>query len=233
MSIKSVYLPEPFFDNGQIRITGEEHHHLLVARAEKDEPLEVFDGKGNVWTVTVVRIARQETTARLKTARQVHPPRADLIMALALVRLQAFEWALEKTVEVGVTRIIPVIAARSSARPPGRYDRWRRILIESAKQSKRYHLPQLDSPTRFQAVLQVEAQSKILFAERGGGPLHPAVSRAPVLFLIGPEGGWTESELAMARRSGFQEVYLGPYVLRSETAAVVGAALVQYEMGLL
>src|SRR5205823_17170 len=79
-----------------------------------------------------------------------------------------------------------------------RHDRWMRIIIEAAKQSKHYYLPKLDQPVAFDEVLSLPASSKIIFAERGGGPLKPALAGSPVLYLIGPEGGWTDEELTTA-----------------------------------
>jgi 16S rRNA (uracil1498-N3)-methyltransferase len=80
-------------------------------------------------------------------------------------------------------------------------------------------------------VLSIPAKSKIMFAERGGGPLKSALAGSPVLFLIGPEGGWTDSELVEARDSGFHAVSLGEGILKAETAAIVGASLIRYELG--
>ena len=78
----------------------------------------------------------------------------------------------------------------------------------------------------------MEARSRIVLAERGGGPLKPAILGSPVLYLVGPEGGWTDAELNAARQSGFSAVSLGAGILKSETAAIVGGALVRYELGL-
>jgi len=148
-----------------------------------------------------------------------------------MIRIAAFELALEKAVEVGVTRIIPMLAERSNAVPGDRHDRWMRILIEAAKQSKQYYMPVLDPPAKFDEVLRIQATSKILFAERDGGPLKSALSGSPVLYLIGPEGGWSDRELSAASGSGFQAVSLGAAILKAETAAIVGASLIRYELG--
>src|SRR5207244_938584 len=114
--------------------------------------------------------------------------------------------------------------------PGRRYDRWMRILIEAAKQSKHYYLPALDEPIAFTDVLSLPAASKIMFAERGGGPLKPALAGSPVLYLIGPEGGWTEEELRAAQKSGFNLVSLGEAILKAETAAIAASALILYEL---
>jgi 16S rRNA (uracil1498-N3)-methyltransferase len=230
MSIRSVYQPAPTIADNRIHIQDEEQRHLTIARIEKDERLEVFDGKGNVWTVRVDSVEKRETVAVVEDTRYVPPDSIGLTLALALIRMAAFELALEKAVEVGVTRIVPFTAKRSNIAPGARHDRWLRIVIEAAKQSKRYHLPALESPIRFDQVLSIPAVSKIVFAERGGGPLKSALAGSPVLYLIGPEGGWTENELTAAREHGFREVSLGTTILKSETAAIVGASLIQYEL---
>lgn len=231
MSLKSVYFPSPVIEGNQIRITGEEHRHLVVARAEKGELLEVFDGKGNAWTASVESVGKRETVAVVNDSWQAPRPAIELILAQAMIRIGAFELALEKCVEVGVTRIVPFTATRSNLAPTKRHDRWMRIIIEAAKQSKRYHLPMLDEPMKFDQVLSMPAASKILFAERGGGPLKSALAGSPVLYLIGPEGGWTDSELAAARARDFRFVTFGAGILKAETAAIVGASLIQYELG--
>ena len=230
MPFRSVYQPTPTIANNRIHIQDEEHRHLTVARVEKDERLEVFDGKGNVWTVRVDAVEKRETVAIVEETRYAPPDSIDLILAQAMIRTAAFELSLEKAVEVGVTRIVPFNAKRSNLAPGGRQDRWLRIVIEAAKQSKRYHLPTLEAPARFDQILSIPAASKIVFAGRGGGPLKSALAGSPVLYLIGPEGGWTDSELTAAREHGFHEVSLGTGILKSETAAIVAASLIQYEL---
>ena len=231
MSLKSVYLPKPVFENNRIHIKEEEHHHLAVARAEKDELIEVFNGQGDVWTVSIEFLSKRETVGVLKDSRRIPSPPLILILAQAIVRTTAFELALEKAVEIGVSRIVPFAAARSNAPPAKRYDRWLRIVIEAAKQSKRYHLPVITPTMTFQEVLSIPANTKIMFAERRGRPLKSALAGSPILYLIGPEGGWTDAEMRTAEERGFNLVSLGPGILKAETAAIVGGALIQYELG--
>jgi len=230
MALKSVYLPHPKPEEDRLHISGDEHHHLTVARAEAGEILEVLDGQGGVWSAEVVGISRKETVVRIVQRRHVQRTGPEITLAMSLVKPSAFELALEKAVEVGVTRFIPVIAHRSNATSGRRSDRWTRIGIEAAKQSKRYYLPVIEEPTKFEHVLNIPAATKIVFAERGGGPLQSALAGAPALCLIGPEGGWTDAELEAARNRSFHLVGLGDTILRSETAAIVGAALLRYEL---
>jgi len=167
---------------------------------------------------------------RVVEKRHIQRTGPEIILAMSLIKPSAFELALEKAVEVGVTRFIPMIAHRSNPTPGRRTDRWGRIGIEAAKQSKRYYLPVIDEPAKFEHILDISAATKIVFAERGGGPLKSALAGSPALYLIGPEGGWTDEELEAARLKDFNLVGLGDTILRSETAAIVGAALLRYEL---
>ena len=122
--------------NNSMRIGGEEHRHLLVARAGLGETIEIFDGKGNVWTAVVESIGKRETVAGITDSRKARADPIEIILGLAMIRVGALELALEKAVEVGVTRIVPFTASRSNPAPGNRHDRWLRILIEAAKQAK-------------------------------------------------------------------------------------------------
>ena len=230
MATKLVYLPDPTIDDGVLRISGDEHHHLRVSRTQPGEPIDVFDGEGGVWAGEVASVDNKETRIRVITARSESVPPIELVLAQALIKPASFEWILEKAVELGVTRIIPFRAERSNA-ARGRVQRWRRIIVEAAKQSKHYRFPILDEVTNLDSVLAFPAASKILFSEKDGTSLKSAVSGGPVLYLIGPEGGWGESELQAAGAQGATAVHLGSHIMRGETAAVVAAALIQYELG--
>jgi 16S rRNA (uracil1498-N3)-methyltransferase len=231
MSLKSVYLPEPLIEKNRIHVTDDEHRHLTVARATSGEPVDVFDGRGNVWRATVVEVHRHETVVEVRESRYVEPDSVHVALGLALIRMAAFELALEKAVEVGVNRVIPFLAERSNVAHPKSRDRLNRILIEAAKQSKRYRLPVLEDPVSFDQIVSTSASSKIMFAEHQGGPLKSALFGSPVLYLVGPEGGWTEEEMRIAGQRGFHPVSLGAGILRAETAAVVGGAIIRYELG--
>jgi 16S rRNA (uracil1498-N3)-methyltransferase len=230
MAIKSVYISEPVVRDNLVSIRDDEHRHLSVARAAVGEEIEIFDGHGNVFTANISAVERRETQARVTGSRQVAADAHELILGQSLIRHAAFEFALEKAVEAGVNRIIPVIAARSNAKDAGRRERWQRIIVEAAKQSKRYHLPVLEEPVSFAKVLDVEAPTKIVFSERNGSTLKGAIKQSPVLYLIGPEGGWTDEELSSAQQQGFVLVGLGSTILKAETAAVVSTALIRYEL---
>jgi 16S rRNA (uracil1498-N3)-methyltransferase len=232
MAIKSVYIRNPEIQDALIHIRDEEHRHLSVARAAVGEEIEICDGIGNAWSAIVSSVERRETLARVVASRFVEKDPFELILGLSLIRPAAFEYALEKAVETGVTRIIPVIAARSNVKDAGRRERSKRIIVEASKQSKRYHLPSLDEPVSYPNALKIPATTRIVFAERNGSALKPAIAGSPVLYLIGPEGGWTDEELNSAESQGFALVGLGPTILKADTAAVVATALIRHELGL-
>jgi 16S rRNA (uracil1498-N3)-methyltransferase len=147
------------------------------------------------------------------------PAEPPVTVAFAVVKGQRPEWAVQKLTEIGVDRIVPLLAARSVVRWPsgessGQLSRLRRVAREAAMQSRRAWLPVVDGVTPFAAVA---AEAGAALAHPGGEP--PSLDR-PVL-LVGPEGGWEATELA----AGLPVVGLGPSVLRAETAAVVAGAL--------
>src|SRR5262247_2614235 len=103
MAIRSVYLPQTEIQDNRIRIDGEEHRHLVVARVQPHEVIEIFDGKGTVWTALVESVGKRGTLVQVTQSRQIPCDSLQLILGLAMIRLAAFELALEKVAEIGVT----------------------------------------------------------------------------------------------------------------------------------
>ena len=151
---------------------------------------------------------------------RVPRPAPEVTVAFAVVKGQRPEWAVQKLTEMGVDRIVPLVTARSVVRWPAgesasQLARLRRVAREAAVQSRRVWLPAVDAVVWFEAMA---TEPGVGLAHPGGGP--PSLDRP--LILVGPEGGWTDEELAAA---GPGLVGLGPSVLRTETAAVVAGAL--------
>ena len=193
----------------------DDRHHLeRVLRLRAGDELTVSDGAGGH--------RRRRFGATLEPVGEVqnHPrPEPQVTVAFALVKGQRPEWAVQKLTEIGVDRIVPLLAARSVVRWPagdsaGQLTRLRRVAKEAAMQSRRVWLPVVDGVAPFAAVA---ARPGAVLAHPDGLP--PSLAR-PVV-LVGPEGGWDERELA----AGPPLVRLGPSVLRTETAAVVAGAL--------
>jgi 16S rRNA (uracil1498-N3)-methyltransferase len=160
----------------------------------------------------------------------------------SLLIREKFEWVLQKATEIGVAQIVPVLTARGLVRTKqieeNKLDRWRRIVTEAAEQSHRGRIPRLEPVVLFGDVFArfvgfdrflIAAPSETVSLRetlRGMGRRDPSIA-----LLIGPEGGFTDEELALARDKGAMAVGLGPRILRTETAAIVACALILYELG--
>jgi len=235
------------FEDGSASLRGEAAHHLgRVLRAEAGQLYELSDGEC-LWLARTESVERDEVRFSLVEPLQAPVAAVRIELLLAIVKFDRFEWALEKATELGAEEIAPLAADRSEkgllAAAGKRADRWKRILAESAQQSRCLRIPALqDAAKPRDAFPASTAALKILFSERAGAiPLReileaganvPREGRATrVAIAIGPEGGWTDAEFASARECGFAEAALGTNILRTETAVCAALAAVQYAFG--
>ncbi len=197
----------------------QDRHHLdRVLRLRPGQVVTVSDGAG-AW-----RACAWAGSGRLDPTGEVvrpAPPAPALTVGFALTKGERPEWVVQKLTELGVDRLIPLVAARSVVRPGDeavgrRLERWERVAREAAMQSRRTTLPRLEAPAPVPEVV-AELGRGVALAEPGGDA--PSLDRPAV--LIGPEGGWSSDELAL----GVPLVDLGPGVLRAETAAVAAAVV--------
>jgi len=220
------FLPPPAASVGQLRPLGSDDARRVtrVLRLRDGEPLTVADCGGAVFAAAV-RGEGVELVGSLPS-----PPMPPLAVRLALGGARA-EVAVEKLVELGIERIGPLRTAGAPRSP--RLERWRRVARAAAEQAKRPRLAVLDEPVELTAAL---APGAILLShEDADGRLDAALAAAPrpLTLLVGPESGFTAAELAAARAAAVPVATLGPLVLRSETAAIVGAALALDRLGAL
>lgn len=150
---------------------------------------------------------------------------------LAIFKFDRFEWAIEKCTELGVHRIVPVIARRTDAHlvpaAQKRLERWRRVAHEAAQQSRRDTAPQVAIPESLEKAIMHAAGKRIVLSEsEKDHSIHNQIGIDPELSLaIGPEGGWTEKELSLFKQNGWVSASLGPTILRAETAAIAAVAI--------
>jgi 16S rRNA (uracil1498-N3)-methyltransferase len=228
-------------------LRGEAAHHLgRVLRAEPGQLYELSDAQC-VWLARIERVGKDEVQFALVERLPAVSATVRIDLLLAIVKFDRFEWALEKATELGVEQLIPLAADRSEkgliAAEAKRSERWRRILTESAQQSRRLRVPELAGAMKTcDAFRSCAAEAKLLLSERAGARplrevLEPAALAprrdgvATVAIAIGPEGGWTDAEFAAASESGFAEVALGANILRTETAVCAALAATQYAFG--
>ena len=159
---------------------------------------------------------------------------ANLTLLLAIFKFDRMEWAIEKCTELGVKKIVPVIARRTDAHLASasvkRVERWRRIAKQAAEQSRRTMTSEIASPVKLRDAVDVRAGLRIVLAETETEATLREVANfergTEVLLAIGPEGGWTEDELQLFKMQGWISASLGPTILRAETAAIAAVAIV-------
>ncbi len=228
------YTPPDSIGQDELSISGEEFAHLThVMRKKIGDTLRVVDGQGGAYDVVIADIARR--TARC-TIRQVytqwHEPDVHVTLGVALLKnASRFDVLVEKSTEIGVASIVPLVTERTIGRH-AKVDRWQKLALAAMKQSGRSLLPTVSDPQRFSEFISASpgAGLRLLPDEHHREPLiGEAVRRSSfssALLCIGPEGGFTEDEVSLARSSGFVAVSLGPRRLRTETAAIVAVAAV-------
>jgi len=239
--VRRRFFVEQFTGNSAV-IEGDTAHHLgRVLRAQQGQLYELSDGE-RVRLGRVENVAGDRVDFALLEEIPAHPPTIDLTLLLSIVKFDAFEWAIEKATELGVSTIVPLAAARSEkgllAAAGKRAERWKKILAEASQQSRRARCPVLQSVSQPAEAFAARATGpvKILLSEQPDAPslrqiLQAEPPRQQAVLAIGPEGGWTDTEFAAAHASGFREASLGKLILRTETAIVAALASVNYALG--
>ena len=227
-----IYTPEPFAPGDRIAIRGDELHHAArVVRAREGEEVELFDGKGTAARGVITALEHDQLTVNVLTIIDAREARLSITLAMSIIALDKFELVLQKATELGVRSIVPIVTERVDLRPEryrGKQERWERIIFEAVKQSGRARTPQLESPIPYAEAI-ARPGAKIVF-DADVEPSSGASAEAVTLF-IGPEGGWSEHELDLARTAGAQFRRLGARRLRAETAAIVAVTRSLAESG--
>jgi 16S rRNA (uracil1498-N3)-methyltransferase len=245
MSGRRLFVSGERLGGPRLTLTGPDHRHIgLVLRARPGDALTLFDGAGGEVEAEVIRVERTETELALGARRTVAGPAVSLTLLCAVPRGPRMDLLVQKTSELGVARIVPVLTERSVARPgaeraDGKRARWEKIAREAARQCGRADLPIVDPPVALAEALAAQglpSRRLALFEGERSRSLRAALEGAQpeaTALLIGPEGGFAPAELAVARAGGFEAVGLGERILRVETAAIVAVALVAGAYGML
>jgi 16S rRNA (uracil1498-N3)-methyltransferase len=228
------------FDGQRALVSGDRAHHLgVVLRAQAGQLYELSDGT-RVCLGRVEKVARDAVEFALIEELPANEPTLRVTLLLSVVKFDAFEWAIEKATELGVAEIVPLAAARSEkalvAAAEKRSERWRKIVLEAAQQSRRVRLPVLQSAAKPElAFASLGDRLGIFLSERAEAPVLRTVLSTRVaskaILAIGPEGGWTDEERDAALKAGFHEASLGRLILRTETAVIAALASLSYALG--
>ena len=256
MTRRRFYAPPAAFapDEKSVTLSAEETRHARdVLRLQSGDEIFVFDGAGREFHCAVQTIDRD--AAELSVIAEVEPARPEsplnLTLAIALLKGEKFDLVIQKTTELGVTRIVPLDTERADVRlrdgqgANTRVTRWRRIALEAAKQTGRAYVPEIAAPLSFNSLLVMPAVlpkevstnvPRLMFSERGGRSFVEATNSysgqpAQILAVVGPEGGWTDDEIELAREGGWEIITLGGRTLRAETAGITVVALLQHRFG--
>ena len=220
-------------------LEGEPHRYLTrVLRLTAGATVELFDGEGGEVTATIERAGTRDLTMALGARRHVPMPSTPPVTLLqGLPRPERMDLVVQKAAELGAARVIPVRTARSAGDQPSRPERWEKIGREAARQCGRAQLLTIaptSSLAEALASLAPETLGVVPWEDApGAAPLHTLVTGSPraVAVLIGPEGGLTKDEVALATSAGFRVATLGPRILRTETAAIAALAVIQSQVG--
>lgn len=212
-----------------------------VLRLQRGDHVILADSSGHDYEVELKDVSARATSAFVVGERPSPPePSLELVLYQSLVRAQRFELVLEKGTEIGVSRFVPLLSGRAQVRTEAgsqRAQRWRRIVSEAAEQCGRGRVPAVDPPAPLEEAARSAPGLRLISweGERAlslGSYLRALEERpSTVSVIIGPEGGFAEDEVELARRAGCIPVSLGPRILRSETAGIVAATLVMHELG--
>jgi 16S rRNA (uracil1498-N3)-methyltransferase len=215
-------------------LVGEHANHL--SRVLRARPGQDFD----IATGAAVRRGRitllQDNRVEFLLGEEVSgEDLASITLALAVFKFDRMEWAIEKCTELGVSRIVPVIAQRTdshlAAAATKRLDRWQRIALQASEQSRRASPPEIATPVKFAEAVSLQAAVRIVLAESEQQTLLRNVvnlkaTNNGIALAVGPEGGWTEDELQSFQQAEWVSASLGNTILRAETAAMAATAIV-------
>lgn len=217
-------------------LTGANAAHLArVLRAREGQQFDISTGErvrlGRIVTISDERV-------EFELGEEVAAGAAlPLELLLAVFKFDRMEWAIEKATELGVARVVPVIARRTethlAAAAAKRVERWRKIAREAAQQSRRLAAPEVAAPVKLKDALACEGTRIVLAETEMQSSLKQALAGAapPVVLAVGPEGGWAEDELRQFADSGWRAASLGGTILRAETAAIAALAVAAAELG--
>jgi 16S rRNA (uracil1498-N3)-methyltransferase len=222
-----LHVPHGLAEGAHIPGTPAQAHYLgTVLRQEAGAPLRLFNGRDGEFAATIAALRRDKLTLAIGAQTRPQAPEPDIWLLFSPLKRDATDLVVQKATELGASALLPVFCARTNT---GRIneERLTAIATEAAEQSERLTIPALHTPRRLFDVLGDWDPARTLAAALERVPGLPPCGAAPAgALLIGPEGGFTPDELDVMRATPFiQPVSLGPRILRAETAALAGLAL--------
>ncbi len=211
-------------------------HAGKVLRLALGEKVSIFDGLGNEYLAHFVSLNKKNFVVEI--IEESSPPAKEsplkIRLAPALMKGEKLELVIQKAVELGISRLSPIETIRTDVKPrniENKMNRWRKIAIESTKQCGRATLLEIDQPQSLESLLNNGKEQKLMFIESGGSSLKGIGKTNRTTIITGPEGGWEDSEVALAKEKDCAIITLGGRILRAETAAIAFAGIIQNTFG--
>jgi 16S rRNA (uracil1498-N3)-methyltransferase len=248
------------FHHDKVVLVGKDQTHQIrdVLRLSEGEHIIILDNEGLEYDVVLTKVRRQEVVGQIIANRPASgEPMVQITLFQSLLGRDKFELVLQKCTEVGVSAFVPVVTERSLVRDttikPEKFARWQKIITEAAEQSHRGRIPEMSNPLPLDQALNqiVDFDCRFIAWPAKGGfdtvqgfalPAEGTVTLQQALrsickgvpetvaLMIGPEGGFSQQEVELAKKSGAIPITLGQRILRTETAAIVASALILYEL---
>lgn len=238
--MRRFYAPKASFTTTTVTLDQEEAKHLRdVLRLKTGDEIAVFDGEGNEFLCRIETVAKKESTAAVIKQIDASAPESPLQLTLASVVIPGdkYDLIVQKAVELGVTKYVPLASIRSEVKLkdlPKKLIRWRRIALDASKQCGRARLMGIEEPQNVADFLTETGNydcPKIFFSEREGSKMPELKEPTQLITVIGPKGGWDDAELKTAQNNDFNIVTVGGRIMRAETAAIALTAILQHRFG--
>ncbi len=238
------YVPQPQVEQGTLKVEGEEVKHIRkVLRLKEGDEITIFDGLGKEFRGIIVEEGLSSAVIRIEhviCSKKDSP--LEVTLAQSLLKGEKMDYLIQKATELGVQDIIPFASSRSvpfleKSKRLTRHRRWERIAVEASKQCGRAIVPKIEPVQDYSGMLRTAAPDglRLILWEKEGMKLKEILQRSKerqkIFFVIGPEGGFSQTEIEDGRRAGFVPVTLGKRILRAETASLCFLSILQYEQG--
>ncbi len=235
------FIPADQWKDDRLSLSDEEARHCSrVMRAREGDEIEIFDGEGVSATCKISSVSRNEVHCSIIDKTTSPPVSHPVTLCQAIPKGSNMEWIVQKAVELGVSKIQPLITAHTVARPESaekKCSKWQRVALEACKQCGQNYLPEIAMPESYDTWLQnfIFEGTRLVAAldERAIHLKDHFAAHAPkggVALLVGPEGDFSETEYDAAFKADFQPVNFGNIVLRVETASLYGLSVIQHEL---
>jgi len=231
------YVNLPLVSNEKYSLPDDVVRHINVLRLKISEEICLFNNSGYDYICVIISLDKRKVEVEVRDKIAVaNEAQIKITLLVSLIANDKFDLIIQKAVELGVTTIIPVIAARTqrmkSEREAHKMEHWHRIIISASEQCNRAKLAEIKSPALFSAAI-AESVSEVNFILSPHHITSPVIATdfSALSLLVGPEGGFTENEIKQANAAGFISLNLGKRVLRAETAAIAGLCFLHCNYG--